>query len=115
LEDSKEEFTLSSRVTPAVRTIPLTEARNNLGDLVRRVHRDKEYLILERDGVPVAGIMDIDEFEDYLELNSPKVRREIKKSNEDISAGRTRPARELLAELRTENKSKARKTRPQKV
>jgi hypothetical protein len=44
---------------------------------------------------------------DYLELNDPKVRREIKKSAEDIGAGRTRPARELLAELRAENKSKA--------
>jgi hypothetical protein len=52
---------------------------------------------------------------DYLELNDPKGRREIKKSNEDIRAGRTRPARELLAELRGENQRKARKTRRQKV
>jgi len=83
--------------------------------LVTRVHHNKEYLILEKDGVPIAGVMDIDEFEDYLELNAPKARREIKKSNEDIRAGRTRPARELLAELRGESKSKARKTPPQKV
>jgi PHD/YefM family antitoxin component YafN of YafNO toxin-antitoxin module len=108
-------FTLSSRLTPAVRTITLTKARNSLGDLVTRVHHNKEYLIFEKDGVPIAGVMDIDEFEDYLELSSPRVRREIKKSNEDIGAGRTRPARELLAELRGENKSKARKARPQKA
>ena len=42
--------------------------------------------------------MDADELEDYLELQDPKVRRMIKKSNEDIRAGRTRPAEELLAE-----------------
>ena len=48
---------------------------------------------------------------DYLKLDDPKARREIKKSNEDIAAGRTRPARELLAELPDQNK----KTRPRKV
>lgn len=47
--------------------------------------------------------MDIDDFEDYLELNYPRARREIEISNEDLRAGRTRPARELLAELREEN------------
>ena len=98
----------------------MTKARNNLGDLVKRVHRNKEYLILEKDGVPVVAIMDIDEFEDYLELNDPKARREIEKSNEDIRAGRTRPARELLAELRAAElrapkKRKARKPDPEKV
>ncbi len=106
---------MSGRVTPAVRTIPMTKARNNLGDLVKRVHDNKEYLILEKDGVPVVAIMDIDEFEDYLELNDPKARREIEKSNEDIRAGRTRPASELLAEVRAPKKAKARKPQTQKV
>lgn len=106
---------MSSRVTRAVRTVPMTKARNNLDGLVKRVHHSKEYLILEKDGVPVVAIMDIDEFEDYLELNDPKARREIAKSNEDIRAGRTRPARELLAELRAPKRSKGRKPDPQKV
>jgi hypothetical protein len=70
---------------------------------------------VEKAGMPVAGIMDIDEFEDYLELNDPNVRREIEKSNEDIKAGRTRPARELLAEMHGAKKSKLRKTNSQKV
>ena len=56
--------------------------------------------------------MDIDEFEDYLELNDPKARRDIEKSNEDVRAGRTRPIEELLAEFqphkRTKTKSKQR-------
>ena len=78
--------------------IPITKARINLGSVVRRVRLNKEYFILEKDGIPVAGIMDADELEDYLELQDPKVRRMIKKSNEDIRAGRTRPAEELLAE-----------------
>lgn len=47
--------------------------------------------------------MDIDDFEDYLDINDPRAHREIEKSNEDIRAGRIRPARELLAELREES------------
>ena len=49
--------------SPVVTTIPITKARVNLGALVTRVHLNKEYIILEKDGIPMAGIMDIDEFE----------------------------------------------------
>lgn len=55
---------------------------------------------LEKDGIPVIGIMAADELEDYLELKDPKVKRQIQQSNEDLRAGRVRPAQELLAELR---------------
>ena len=59
--------------------------------------------------------MDIDELEDALELNDPKARREIEKSTEDFRAVRSRPARELLAELLEEKESKARHTQLQKI
>ena len=72
----------------------------NLGQVVRRAHVNKEYFILEKDGIPVAGIMAADELEDYLQLRDPAVRDQIAKSNADISAGRTRPADALLAELK---------------
>ena len=87
-----------------VNTIPITKARYNLGALAKRVHLNKEYFILEKDGIPIIGIMDADELEDYLELQDPKARRDIQRSNEDIKAGRVRPARDLLAELRGERK-----------
>lgn len=82
-----------------VQTIPITKARTNLGAVVKRIHLNKEYVILEKDGIPIAGIMDIDEFEDYLELQDPKVQRQIKKSTQEFRAGKARPAREFLAEL----------------
>jgi hypothetical protein len=34
-------------------------------------------VILEKDDIPIAGMMDIDEFEDYLELQDPKVRARV--------------------------------------
>ena len=37
--------------------LPITKARINLGQVVKRVHLNKEYFILEKDGIPIAGIM----------------------------------------------------------
>ena len=74
-----------------VHRLPVTKARINLGQVVKRVHVNKEYFILEKDGIPVAGIMGADELEDYLELQDPEARGAIAASNADIAAGRTRP------------------------
>jgi hypothetical protein len=79
--------------------MPITKARINLGQLAKRAHLDNEYFILEKDGIPVIGIMDADELEDYLELRDPKVKTQIRQSTEDVRAGRTRPAEALLHEL----------------
>ncbi len=96
---------------PMVKTIPITKARINLGALVKRVHLNKEYFILEKDGIPVAGLMDADELEDYLELRDPKVREQIRKSNEEYLAGKSRPIEDFLAEIRTGKSKKAKATR----
>ena len=85
--------------TLMVHRISMTEARINLGQLAKRAHVNNEYFILEKDGIPVIGIMDADELEDYLELRDPSVREQIAESNEDVKTGRTRPAAELLTEL----------------
>lgn len=86
--------------------LPITKARVNLGQVVRRAHVNKEYFILEKDGIPVAGILDADELEDYLELQNPAIRDQIRKSHEDYLAGKARPAELLLAELQRMAKPK---------
>jgi PHD/YefM family antitoxin component YafN of YafNO toxin-antitoxin module len=90
----------------------MTEARINLGQLAKRAHVNNEYFILEKDGIPVIGIMDADELEDYLELRDPNVREQIAESNQDVKSGRTRPAVDLLTELKSKaaRKSKARRS-----
>ena len=62
--------------------------------------------------VPIVGMMDIDEFEDYLELRDPKARADIRKSTEEYLAGKHRPAELLLDELRAPRKP-AKSTRRQ--
>jgi hypothetical protein len=79
--------------------LPITKARINLGQLAKRAHLYNEYFILEKDGIPVIGIMDADEMEDYLELRDPTVKAQIRQSNKDVLAGRTRLAEAVLREL----------------
>jgi len=55
----------------------------------------REYFILEKDGIAVAGIMGASELEDYLELQDPTVREHIRKSNADYLAGRVAQRRIL--------------------
>lgn len=108
---------MATKYAPVVNRLSFAKVQTELGKVARRAHRNKEYFIVEEDGAPVIGIMDADELEDYLELRDPVVQRHIRESNEDVRAGRTRPAEQLLAEIRASTRSttsRARKNRRQK-
>ena len=83
---------------PMVRHMPLTKARINLGAVVKQVHLNKEYVVLEKDGIPIAALMDAEEFEDYLELQDPEVKRHIAASTKEYREGKIFPAEDLIAE-----------------
>jgi hypothetical protein len=99
-----ESFNIMKRV---VHRMPLTKARINLGQVVRRAHVNREYFILEKDGIPVVGIMHVDDLEDYLDLHDSELNNHIAKSNAEYREGKARDVSELLAGLKTS----ARKTR----
>lgn len=99
--------TLALKTPSKVHRLPMTQARNHLSELVRRVDLNQEYFIFEKDGVPIAGLMNIEEFEDYLELRDPKVQAQIQKSHRAYVAGKSRPAEILLEELKKETPTKA--------
>ena len=98
---------------PMVTRLPITKARVNLGAVVKRVHLNKEYIIIEKGGIPIAGLMDIDEFEDYLEQQDADVQAAIEGSDAEYQAGKSRAASELLSELTAEKPKKT--TRKRKV
>lgn len=83
-----------------VHRVPITKARINLGQVVRRAYANREYFILEKDGIPVAGVMNADEMEDYLDLRDPGLKKQIRRSQEQYRRGKTRNASAFLAELR---------------
>ena len=82
-----------------VHRIPITRARIKLGQVVRRAHLNREYFILEKDGIPVAGIMNVDELEDYLDLQDHGLKRQIRKSQEEYRRGKARDAGKFLTGL----------------
>ncbi|MFZ1081162.1 MAG: hypothetical protein WAO19_04470 [Candidatus Kryptoniota bacterium] len=71
-----------------VHRLPLTKARVNLGSVVRRIHMNKEYAILEKDGIPIVGMMDIEEMEDYLDLKDEKLKKQIAEGYGEYKAGK---------------------------
>ena len=91
--------------------LPITEARRNLGSLVRRLHKKGEYFVLVKDGIPVAAIIDPDELDDYLDMQDPEIRKAIEQGEQEARDGKGRDARELLAELRKESVTAGRRPR----
>lgn len=47
-------------------TIPATKAHRKFGELVRRVFSGNEHFIVEKDGLPVAAIVSIQEYEAFM-------------------------------------------------
>ena len=84
-----------------VNRLPLTKARVNLGQVVRRAHVNREFFILEKDGIPVVGLMHVDDLEDYLEMRNSSVKKQIQTSVAEYRRGLARGANEFLAELKT--------------
>lgn len=91
---------MSSNPRIVVHRIPITRARINLGQVARRAHINKEYFILEKDGIPVAAIMNVDELEDFLELKDPALKKQIQRSYRQYRRGKSREAAKFLEELR---------------
>jgi hypothetical protein len=53
-----------------------------------------------KEGIPVAGLLNVDAAEDYLEIRNPKVQRQIAEGYAEYRSGRATPARALMADLR---------------
>jgi hypothetical protein len=82
----------------------------NLGQVVRRAHVNREFFILEKDGIPVVGLMHVDDLEDYLEMQSRSVKEQIQTSTAEYRRGAARrSAHEFLAELKTPSSKRKKK------
>ena len=83
-----------------ITTIAITKARVNLGSLVKRAHLKKERFVLEKDGYPVAALIDIDEFEDYLDSQDEALKKQIRASRKEFEAGKGKPLDVLIAKMK---------------
>lgn len=83
------------------RTLPLSEIKAHLSEVVDRVERDHERVVLTRNGRPAAVIMspdDLEAMEDTLELLSdPRAMKDIRAAQADVARGRVFTADDLRA------------------
>ena len=81
--------------------LPLAEIKAHLSEIVDRVEREHNRVVLTRNGRPAAVIMspaDLEALEDTLELLSdPTAMAEIKKARVEVAKGRVSGAEELRA------------------
>ena len=91
---------------PVVHHIPITKARINLGQVVRRAHLNRECFVLEKDGIPVAGIMNVDDMEDWLEQQDPSMNTQIAEGHAEYQKGDTTSLDAFITDVRRKGPDK---------
>lgn len=85
-------------------TLSITEARNNLLDLIRKTKDLMERVIITKNGKPEAVLISYDEYESWIETleitQDSQLMKEITEAKEDIKAGRLVPYDEVLKSLK---------------
>ena len=76
-----------------MRLIPASHAKNNFGEVIKRVYEDEECQVIERAGIPVAAIVSISD----LERLYPEKIKELPRVEKGIK--RQKAARRLMAFL----------------
>ncbi len=87
-------------------TISLAKLRINLSDVIKKMVKNNERYIVEKDEIPVGVFMNyheykqlMEELEDLALMSDPDVIERIKEAEADYKAGRVRPFDELIEEL----------------
>ncbi len=85
------------------KTVPFTEARAKLSELLDELGRRHEHVVITRNGRPVAVLVPADEqevLEETLEiLQDEDLLEALRESEEDVEAGRLSTLREMRREL----------------
>jgi len=77
----------------ATKTIPITEARAKLPQIVKAADQRLERTVVTSNGKPVAIIMSYDEFQAWEEtleiLGDPEAAKALRKADEELARGQT--------------------------
>ncbi|KKR92369.1 MAG: hypothetical protein UU73_C0006G0017 [Candidatus Daviesbacteria bacterium GW2011_GWA1_41_61] len=86
------------------KTLPITEARASLTNLVDRVSKNLDEYIVTVNGKPAAVIMSAQEYESWKEtneiLNDPGLMKAIREGEKDIKKGRVYDWEDVKKELK---------------
>lgn len=91
--------------TPMTKSIGATEVRNNLGNLLNRVHRGQEQLVVEKLGIPVAVIISIKDYEHYRRLLVQEHHIELGRSLAETAEAQDLSEEQLIAEMEEDRRA----------
>ena len=81
----------------------MTTFRNHSAQFLRRLRKTKQALVLTVNGKAAAVVQDAEAYQQLLDLAAEASMAEgIRQGLDDVVSGRTRPAREVLDEIRAE-------------
>jgi prevent-host-death family protein len=85
------------------KTVPFSEARARLSELLDDVEQVHEHVIVTRNGRPSAVLLSAEEYEAIEEtleiLSDPDALEALREAEEDVRAGRVRPWEDIKREL----------------
>ena len=94
----------------AVQKIPMqtvigaTEARNHFGQLLNRVYREEEHLVVEKSGIPVAAVISMKHYEEFRLWLTKRLMREMGEEMSDALEKEGILTEEQLAEAMEEDR-----------
>lgn len=86
-----------------VKTLSLEKAKTDLPNIVEKL-QSGDFVIVQKNGRPVAGIVDVDDMEDFVELQNPLLKKQITKGYAEFKAGKTISTRSFLKYLKRVSK-----------
>jgi prevent-host-death family protein len=88
---------------PVARTVPFTEARARLTELLDEVNERHEHVVITRNGRPAAVVLSSDEYEALAEtlevLEDDEALEALRESERDVRAGRVHSLDKVRREL----------------
>ena len=82
-----------------VKTLSIQEAKDKLPGIVEKL-RSGDFVVVEKQGKPIAGIVDFEDMEDFLELNNAPLQKQIQGGYREFKTGKAVHARVFLKTLK---------------
>lgn len=86
-----------------VKTLSLEKAKTELPSIVEKL-QSGDFVVIQKNGRPVAGIVDVNDMEDFVELQNPLIKKQIAKGHTEFKAGKTMSASLFLKSLKRTSK-----------
>lgn len=81
------------------KSIESTKLRNNLSAAIDEVNKKKDFLIVTKNGEPVAGVVNLDLLEDIEAANSSSFIASIKEAREQVKRGEVYTHEEVFGDI----------------